>query len=143
MPQTNQGIAWPASNVSLGIGISWEAGWGKTDTHGLVAGALSLSNSKGSMLPNGLSGQATTGVPGQSTVYGLDYSIGKNITIGNAGGSGDLGGPTSNTSVTLGVIQFTYGSSGASGMQLSVGLAIGLSFSRYTTYSASGAIWGN
>jgi hypothetical protein len=132
---------WP-SNFSFGLGIEYEAGVGQTDTHGLVSGTLSLTNSGGQMLPNGLSGQANVSLSGPATVYGVDFSLGKTISVGNAGGASSLGGSTTNTSITLGFIQLTYGSSSGGGKQFSAGLAVGLSFSRYTTYSSSGSIWG-
>lgn len=129
-----------------GVGIEWELGFGKTDTHGFVGGSLSATASGFSPYdlhyPNGLSGQVTASVPAQATVYGAAFSVGKNFTVGNAAGAGDFSGVTNNTSITLGIFQLTYGKSDSGVKQFSFGFAAGLSFSQYDTVTASKAIVG-
>ncbi len=131
-----------SSNLTVGIGIEYEAGFGKTDTHGVSATSLSFTSSgfdHGELhYPNGISGQITSSDPAPATVYGAAYSLGKNVTVGNAGGGTDFKGVTHNTSLTLGIFQVTYGKSDSGVKQFSFGLAIGLSFSRYDTRTLSG-----
>ncbi len=131
-----------SSNLTVGIGIEYEAGFGKTDTHGVSAASLSFTSSgfdHGELhYPNGISGQITSSDPAPATVYGAAYSLGKNVTVGNAGGGTDFKGVTHNTSLTLGIFQVTYGKSDSGVKQYSFGLAIGLSFSRYDTRTLSG-----
>jgi hypothetical protein len=132
------------SNFSASLGLEWEAGLGKTDTHGYVAGALSLTNSgNGQGYPDGISVQITSSVPAQATVYGLAVSLGRSYTFGDAGGKTDLGGVSHNTSLTLIGFQLTRSVSDSGVKQYSFGLAAGLSFSRYDTRSLSGGAGGD
>jgi RHS repeat-associated protein len=116
-------------NVSLGIGIEWEFGFGSSDTHGLVQGTVTSHD-------NSASGQITTSMPEPAKVYGAAFSTGRNLTIGNANNGSELKGGAKVNSVTVSGIQVTLARSGST-WQLGVGGGVGISYSSYRTYSIS------